>query len=329
MLPVDKKRPTSYVYLTIANTVARHIGNNARTNQCPVGYASFFVQQIHHTIGRVKPFSLFFSFKTPSPAEVVCYIRFSVINTLTFNFTCNPLVHPSEATMSLQVYLKHAYKEVRLALDSLLSSVDRIDGTLQPGRDNLILVYGGSFNPPHRGHVDVLLSALRFEVSPIAIVVLPSEDFHLRNKVAESHPEFFLSRERRADLWNAMPTIPKDKVWVWPSTWYPFLPFTEAVVRLAKNDGFNVAFSHLIGPDNLNRLDPLMNLPYRLPRILVSSKARHVPTHFTADGRPKLWTNFGDWSRVNSTGKFPKWCFMAACACQAEHFSCMQVTRQS
>ncbi|CEJ92606.1 hypothetical protein VHEMI08247 [[Torrubiella] hemipterigena] len=203
--------------------------------------------------------------------------------------------------MSLQVYLKHAYKEVRLASESFISSVDGIDGILQRERENLILVYGGSFNPPHRGHLDVLLSVLRPEVSPIAIVVLPSENFHLRNKLIDSHPEFFLSRERRANLWNAMPMIPKDKVWVWPSTWYPFLPFTEAVVRLAKSDGFKVVFCHLIGPDNLNRLDPLMNLPYRLPRILVSSRARHVPEHFTVGGCPKRWTNFGSWSRADRT----------------------------
>lgn len=205
-------------------------------------------------------------------------------------------------TMSVQRYLKAAYKQVRLASDDLLSSVDGIDGQLQPGRDNLILVYGGSFNPPHRGHLDVLLSGLRPEVSPVAVVVLPSENFHLRHKLAGKEANFFLNRQRRADLWNAIPSLPKNIVWVWPSTWYPFLPFTEAVVRLAKDDGFRIAFCHLIGPDNLNPHDPLMNLPYRLPRILVTNRARHVAAQFDADGSPKTWTNFGKWSRVSGTG---------------------------
>lgn len=199
--------------------------------------------------------------------------------------------------MSLQPYLRKAYSQVRLGAEPLLKSVEGLDGTLKRDSDNLILVYGGSFNPPHRGHIDVLLSALRREVSPVAIVVLPSENFHLRNKLADSHPEFFLSRQRRADLWNALPSVPKDKVWIWPSTWYPFLPFTEAVCSLAKEDGFRVAFSHLIGPDNLNPGDPLMNLPYRLPRMLVTTRARRMSAHFTDDGPPRTWTGFGSWSR--------------------------------
>lgn len=199
--------------------------------------------------------------------------------------------------MSLQHYLQAAYKEVRLTSEAATSPLKHLTGTLRADRENLILVYGGSFNPPHRGHVDVLLSGLRPEVAAVAIVVLPSEDFHLRHKVANSHPDFFLERHRRADIWKAIPSIPKEMVWVWSTTWYPFKPFTEAVVRLTKADGFDVAFSHLIGPDNLDLGDPLMILPYRLSRILVTNKARHIATQFRPDGKPALWQGFGEWSR--------------------------------
>lgn len=199
--------------------------------------------------------------------------------------------------MSIKHYLQTAYQEVRLTSDAELSAVQNLNGTLQPDRDNLILVYGGSFNPPHRGHIDVLLSGLRPEVAAVAVVILPSEDFHLRHKVANSHPEFFLHMKRRADIWGAIPSVPKGRVWVWTSTWYPFKPFTEAMVRLAKADGFNLAFSHMIGPDNLNTKDPLNNLPYKLPRILVTNKARHVIAQFLPDGKPVMWPGFGEWTR--------------------------------
>ncbi|KAE9962990.1 hypothetical protein EG327_001737, partial [Venturia inaequalis] len=79
--------------------------------------------------------------------------------------------------MSLKHYLRMAQKEVHLTGKAELDSVQHLDVNLQYERNNLILVYGGSFNPPHRGHIDVLLSGLRPEVGALAIVVLPCEDY--------------------------------------------------------------------------------------------------------------------------------------------------------
>ncbi|KAG5745733.1 hypothetical protein H9Q70_011561 [Fusarium xylarioides] len=197
--------------------------------------------------------------------------------------------------MSLRAYLEAAYKEVRLSTETALNPLQKLDCHLKKGQDNLILVYGGSFNPPHRGHMDVLLSALHPVVNAAAVVVLPSEDFHLRHKLAKSHPEFFMSRKTRAALWAEMPQVPRSKVWIWSETWYPFFTFMEAAQRLCEADGYKIVFSHLIGPDNLKRADALNNLPYRLPRILVTNKARHVPSQFLPNGQPTKWKGFGEW----------------------------------
>ncbi|CEI41870.1 hypothetical protein FVEN_g3804 [Fusarium venenatum] len=197
--------------------------------------------------------------------------------------------------MSLRPYFEAAFREVRLSTETALNPLQKLDCHLKKGQDNLILVYGGSFNPPHRGHLDVLLSALHPLVNAVAVVVLPSEDFHLRHKLANSHPEFFMSRKTRAALWAEMPQVPKDNVWIWSETWYPFLTFMEAAHRLCETDGYKIVFSHLIGPDNLNRADALNNLPYRLPRILVTNKARHEPSQFLPSGQPTTWKGFGEW----------------------------------
>ncbi|KAF4620223.1 hypothetical protein G7Y89_g14597 [Cudoniella acicularis] len=173
--------------------------------------------------------------------------------------------------MSLKHYLRMAYKEARLTSEADLSTVQHLDGILQSDHENLVLVYGGSFNPPHRGHLDVLLSGLRPEVAAIAIVILPSEDYHLRHKVANSHPDFFLQQKRRVDILSAISSILKDKL----------------------------AFSHLIGPDKLSLRDPLAIFPYELPRLLVTNKARHVAAQFLPGGKPVIWDGFGDRSRCS------------------------------
>lgn len=206
--------------------------------------------------------------------------------------------------MSLKNYIEQSLKAVRLTSDSDLNKIQHLDVTLQAENENLIVIYGGSFNPPHKGHLDVLLSGLRPELGAAAVLILPSEDFHLRNKLASSHPDFFLSQSRRADLLAAIPNIPKDRVWVWSSTWYPLKQFMETMVQLTQADGFKVAFAHLVGPDNLKLDDPLDNYPYELPRMLISNKARHVAEHFRDDGRPAMWKGFGEWTRYdNGEGK--------------------------
>jgi hypothetical protein len=197
--------------------------------------------------------------------------------------------------MSLKHYLNAAYQEVYLTWETILSTVEQVEATLQPNRENLILVYGGTFNPPHRGHIDVLLSGLRPEVGALAIVVLPCEDYLLRNKMGNSHTNFKLHLDHRADVLNAIPSIPKDRVWVWGSTYFPFIRMTEALLRLTEADGFKLAFTHMVGPDNLRLPDHLMILPYICSRIFITNKARHIPAQFMPDGRPVVWKGFGEW----------------------------------
>ena len=149
-----------------------------------------------------------------------------------------------------------AYRDVSLTGDADIRSFEGIESNLQPECENFILVYGGSFNPPHRGHIDVLLSGLRPEIGALAIIILPPEDYLLRHKMAKTDSNFFLTMQRRADLWAAISSVPRDKTWVWTNTFPPFGLMAEALIRLTKKDGLHLTFSYIIGPDNLNRKDP-------------------------------------------------------------------------
>jgi len=198
--------------------------------------------------------------------------------------------------MSLKHYVQMAYKDVGLTQETELCAIQSLNRTLQSGGENLLLVYAGSFNPPHQGHINAVLSGLRPEVAAVGIVMLPSEDWYLRNKVANSYPDFFLSQKRRADLLGAIPSIPKARVWVWTTTWYPFKLFTEALLRLTKADGFNLAIARLVGPDNLNTKDPLKIMPYEFPAVVITNRARHFADHFLPDSKPVIWDGFGEWT---------------------------------
>ena len=198
--------------------------------------------------------------------------------------------------MSLKHYVRMAYEVVGLTQEHELHAIESLNGTLQSGRENLLLVYAGSFNPPHQGHIDAVLSGLRPEVAAVGIVILPSEDWYLRDKVANKNPDFFLPQERRADLLAAIPSIPKARVWVWTTTWYPFRPFTDALLRLTKADGFNLAIARLVGPDNLNTKDPLNIMPFEFPAVVITNRARHFADQFRPNGKPVRWDGFGEWT---------------------------------
>ncbi|KAL8770521.1 MAG: hypothetical protein Q9209_003777 [Squamulea sp. 1 TL-2023] len=126
---------------------------------------------------------------------------------------------------------------------------------LDRSRTNVILVYRGSFNPPHRGHLAVLWHAyhqLTQDLNIIAAIIRPSHDDRLRSKYRnlESKP-FAIALSDRARLWKEDPHFPP---WAWVFT--EFLSDTggcSALKRklkaLAKKDACRIRFADLCGPD--------------------------------------------------------------------------------
>ncbi|KAL8846252.1 MAG: hypothetical protein Q9221_008642 [Calogaya cf. arnoldii] len=122
-------------------------------------------------------------------------------------------------------------------------------------RTNVILVFHGCFNPPHRGHLAVLWHAyhqLAKELNIVAAIIIPGPDEGLHDKYRHLGTEtLVLPLKYRARLWNEDPHFPP---WAWVFTEYTELPggygaLEKNIKALASKDRCRVRFADLRGPD--------------------------------------------------------------------------------
>jgi len=168
---------------------------------------------------------------------------------------------------------------------------------LSKDRVNRVLVYPGSFNPPHVGHLSVLRHA--FESSPdlniVAGIVLPQPAEHIEKKNDQSDRCLMLSTEQRLELWKRDARFP---AWAFVLDCDYAVPLLKKIANAAKKDGYEIVYIRLCGPDRLNFSSPIRHVDGNFYTEYLVSDATRSATFLGLDGVPKRLKGYTTWQRL-------------------------------
>ncbi|KAM0555175.1 hypothetical protein ACHAPJ_006529 [Fusarium lateritium] len=122
---------------------------------------------------------------------------------------------------------------------------------LRPHGVNRILLFHGSFNPPHQGHLKLLKHIFENageDLHVIGAIILPTDDEMLKNKMAQRDNAIMLSREQRVNLWHG-DGIPVDWAWVYDKPEASWAEFRTKLMNELSKDQIELKFTLLCGPD--------------------------------------------------------------------------------
>ena len=162
--------------------------------------------------------------------------------------------YSESATAPLEYYIRLASKSISLPApsDSYFTSPKHAP-VLHRNRENKIIMYTGSFNPPHLGHIELAFHTfLRSSSTTIAVVLLPLRDrLKAKDGAMINGKVFATEKEQRIAL------LQNDLLQRW--TWFykghrtDLERYGTTLIEEAKKDGFQVSFVVLAGSDKFER----------------------------------------------------------------------------
>jgi hypothetical protein len=161
----------------------------------------------------------------------------------------------------VKIYFGHDYQFRGPIFDPIFDyGITHRPPVLTSGRTNRILVYPGSFNPPHLGHQELLrhgFSRNGGDLNIIAAIVVPLDDERLASKFRDQPDTRIFTQAQRVRLWKDH--APSDWYWVYGGNQEGWYTFQNRLAEDIVQDGFDIKFICLCGPDyvEVNRPPPI------------------------------------------------------------------------
>lgn len=147
---------------------------------------------------------------------------------------------------------------------------------------NRILLYPGSFNPPHKGHFDLLNYVFQEagdDLNIVAAIILPTDDGHLTAKTRNEQNPLVLEKEKRAKLWTAHGLA--DWAWVFDKSVEEWCGLRAQLEKAVKRDGVDLKFMLLAGPDCVSADAMCIPLYWNCTEVITSDVSRSVDFRYS------------------------------------------------
>lgn len=163
---------------------------------------------------------------------------------------------------------------------------------------NRIIIYSGCFNPPHRGHRELLCHAyFNADSKTIAAMIVPlGNSENGKAFIGSGDNAFQLTREQITQLW-------KDEFlerwsWIYPGRRDQIRGFKDRLRAIAAEDGYVIEFLALCGCDHVT-VDGGSGI-HRLgeENAITSDITRPADFLLGSDSQPFQIENYGKWRKI-------------------------------